>query len=69
MALAAVELGLGACHIWGAVRAINADEALLKELSLPEGFAPCCGLIAGKTAETYAPREIPEGKIKTAFIR
>ncbi|HHT17026.1 MAG TPA: nitroreductase [Papillibacter sp.] len=69
MALAAVELGLGSCHIWGAVRGINADPALLTELNLPEGFTPCCGLIVGKTEETYAVRDIPEDKIKIAFIK
>lgn len=69
MALAAVELGLGACHIWGAVRALASDEALLKEVNLPEGFTPCCGIIVGRTDEVYAPREIPENKIKTAFIK
>jgi len=69
MALAAVELGIGACHIWGAVRAILQNKELLAKLNLPEGFTPCCGIILGKTNETYTERQIPEGRIKTDFIR
>lgn len=69
MVLASVELGLGACHIWGATAALSMNEALVKELHLPEGFSPCCGMILGQTAETYTAREIPEGRIATAFIK
>jgi len=69
MALAAVELGLGACHIWGATAALSHNEELLKQLNLPEGFTPCCGIILGKTEEVYTEREIPENRIQTAYIR
>ena len=69
MALAAVELGLGACHIWGATVALSKNEELVKELNLPEGFTPCCGLIVGQTDEVYAERDIPEGRIQTAYIK
>lgn len=58
MALEAVELGLGTCHIWGAVRAINADPVLRGKLGLPEGFRPVCGAIFGKTDTAYEPREL-----------
>ena len=58
MALEAVELGIGTCHIWGAVRGINADPALLAKLGLPEGFRPVCGVIFGKSDTPYAPREV-----------
>ena len=68
MALEAVELGLGTCHIWGAVRAIDADADLLAELDLPEGFSPCCGVIVGKTEEAYEPREVPADRIATDVI-
>lgn len=69
MALAAVELGLGACHIWGATAALNMNPELVAKLNLPEGFTPCCGMILGKTEETYSPREIAKGRIATAYIR
>ena len=67
-ALAAVSLGLGACHIWGAIRALNKAPDLLAALNLPEGFAPCCALALGKTQETYTKREVAEGRIMTRFM-
>lgn len=69
MTFAAVELGLGACHIWGATAALNLNPELVAELNLPEGFTPCCGMLLGKTEEVYALREIPEGRIATAYIK
>ncbi len=69
MATAATELGIGSCHIWGAVRFLNDNEELLKELNLPEGMIPCCAIILGHTDEKYTLRDIPENKIKTDFIK
>ena len=60
MAIAATELGLGSCHIWGAVRTLNVSPELLAELNLPEGKIPCCALIVGKTDEKYTLRDIPD---------
>lgn len=68
MALAATELGVGVCHIWGAMMAVRANPALTAELKLPEGHVPCCSVVLGKTDESYALREIPEGRIDTAFL-
>lgn len=68
MALAAVELGLGSCHIWGAVRVLNTRPDLLKELNLPEGMTPCCGIILGKTSESYTLRDVPEDRIQTEYF-
>lgn len=63
MALAAAELGVGACHIWGATMAtVNAPE-VLNALQLPEGFVPCCAITLGKTDGAYEPREIPMDRI------
>ena len=67
-ALAATALGLGACHIWGAIRALNKEPALLAELNLPAGFAPCCALALGKTQEQYAKREIKDNRIMTVTM-
>lgn len=67
MALEAVELGLGACCIWGAVFAMNQSEEILQELKLPEGYVPCCAISVGKTEEKYEMRDIPENRIKVIF--
>jgi nitroreductase len=67
-ALAAVSLGLGACHIWGAIRALNKAPALLEALNLPEGFLPCCALALGRTNEPYAVREVKDGRIETSMM-
>ncbi len=69
IAIAATELGVGSCHIWGAVRLLNDNEELLKELNLPEGMVPCCAITLGQTDEKYELREISENKIKTDFIK
>lgn len=68
MALAATDAGIGVCHIWGAVRAINATPQLLAALNLPQGFTPCCAAALGHTAEAYTLRDIPENRIATDFI-
>ena len=65
MSLAAVELGLGSCLIWGAVRVLNTRPDLVAELPIPEGMKPCCGVIVGKTDVEYALREVAENRIKT----
>lgn len=68
IALAAVSLGLGACHIWGAIRALNKEPQLLSYLNLPEGFAPCCAVAIGKTQETYSIRSVTPGRITTGYL-
>ena len=60
MALEAVDIGLGVCHIWGAIIAMNGNKDLLSKLELPERFAPCCTICIGKTDEKYEAREIPK---------
>ena len=67
-ALAATALGLGACHIWGAIRALNKEPQLLAELKLPEGFAPCCALALGRTKETYEERAVKANRINTVYM-
>ena len=69
MAIAATELGIGSCHIWGAVRFLNDNAELLKELNLPDGMIPCCAITLGHTDEKYEIRDIPENKIKTNFLK
>lgn len=69
MSLAAVELGLGQCCIWGATMALSKNEELLEALHLPEDFVPCCSLILGKREGFYEQREIPMERIGCNFIR
>ena len=69
MALAATEIGVGACHIWGAVRALNASPDLLAELNLPQGRVPCCAIALGHTDEVYTRREIKKNRIATDFFK
>ena len=68
IALAATELNIGSCYIWGATAAISKNDEILKELKLPEGHILCCGVILGKTLEKYEVKEIPE-RISITFIK
>jgi len=68
MALAATALGLGSCDIWGSLQAANERSDIVRMYELPEDFVVCCGIIIGATDEEFPLREIPEEKIKTAFL-
>lgn len=63
MSLAAVDEGVGACHIWGCILALQSNPLLIQKLGIPEGFTPACALAVGVTTETYETREIPEDRI------
>lgn len=69
MALAATSMGIGCCHIWGAVMAIAADPELTKKLELPSGFVPCCGIVLGETTEEYTLRNIPADRVLVNYVR
>lgn len=69
MAIAATELGVGACHIWGATGVLDGNAELIRELKVPEGMVPCCAIALGKTDEKYIIREIPDNRIKTECIK
>lgn len=68
MALAATELGVGTCYIWGATAATSRNPEILSELKLPEDFVPCCAVCLGKTDITYELREIPADKIRKTVV-
>ncbi len=68
MALAATELGVGACHIWGATAALAGSEELCGEVGIPEGFVPCCAIVLGKTDYNYPERDVPSGRIELSFV-
>lgn len=68
MALAATDLGAGACHIWGAVMQLKDKPDLVASLNLPAGFVPACALAVGETANAYSAREIDTTRIATDYI-
>lgn len=63
MTLAATDLGVGSCLIYGATAALCADLALLARLDLPEGFAPRASVVLGQTAEPLPERDAPADRI------
>ncbi len=63
MSLAAVNEGVGVCHIWGCTVALSANKELIAKLGIPEGFTPACAVAIGMTDEEYTEREIPEDRI------
>ena len=69
MSICATELGVGACHIWGAIRALNQNQELLAQLNLPQGFVPCCAIALGQTDEKYELREIIDNRINTQYLK
>ena len=68
MALAAVDFGIGCCHIWGAVMALSISPDLVNRLELPDGYTPCCGIVLGGTTEQYTMRDIPENRVEVNKI-
>lgn len=69
MAIAATALGVGACHIWSAPRALRSLKELQKEMGISASFIPCCAIALGQTDEEYTSREIESNKIKTTYIK
>lgn len=69
MALAATALGVGACHIWGAVGALNAASELKASLNVPEGMTPCCAIALGHFDGKYEIREIAEKRMATNYMK
>ena len=68
MSLACVQLGVGSCLIWGAIRALNKQPEMLSQLNLPENFVPCCALTVGKTEETYSPRAVNRSRVTVDYL-
>lgn len=69
MALAATELGVGACHIWGAVGTLNASNELKALLNIPKGMTPCCAIALGHFGGKYEIREIAPNRITTNYMK
>lgn len=68
MALAAVDEGVGVCHIWGCVVALASNPDLIQKLGIPAGFTPACAVAVGQTTETYTERNIPEDRIQVNYL-
>jgi nitroreductase len=58
MALAAVELGIGQCVIYGAIRALLKSPKLIARLQLPAGYNPLGALVLGVSDESYVKRDV-----------
>lgn len=69
MAICATELGVGACHIWSAPRALRSLDGLKEEMGIPVDLIPCCAIALGKTKDVYSEREIDWEKITTKYIK
>lgn len=57
MSLAATDLGLGSVYLMGFLVAFSADAELVKELNLPEGFAPVSAIAVGYPTEPLVERD------------
>ena len=68
MAIAATDLNVGSCYIWGAVAALNENPKLIEKLNLPEGFTPCCVIILGKFDGKYEERNIQSTRVTSNYI-
>ena len=68
MCLAAIELGMGSCAIYGATKALSANAELVAKLNLPEGFVPTGSAIFGSTEATFELRDIPMDKMVINYI-
>lgn len=69
MAIAATELGVGACHIWGAAGVLGGNSELISELNIPEGMTPCCAIALGHFDGKYELREVADNRIQTNFVK
>lgn len=69
MALAATDLGIGVCYLWGVTATVSNTPELLAKLSLPEGHELLAAVGVGPTNETYTERDIPKDRIATTYVK
>lgn len=65
MMLAATDIGIDSCYIWGTVLACRAESDLLDDLELPDGYEPIASVAFGYSNE---PEE-PEKPMNTSTIK
>lgn len=68
MHLAAADLGLGSCYLWGVIQTLSQSFDLLYRLKLKDGFWPVSALAVGKSNVPLEPRAVPMTRIYTNFI-
>ncbi len=68
MTLAATDSDIGSVYILGALCAFGADQSLVKELNLPEGFVPVSGIVLGYPSEPFTYEKGIKHTIKTNII-
>ena len=56
MLLQAVELGLGGTYIWGCLRKLRANSAVVEKLRLPEGYQILSAMVVGYPAQPVQER-------------
>lgn len=69
MALAATDLGLGSVYLLGFLNVFSSDNSLLKELNLPEGFAPVSAIAIGHPTEPITEERKFKQTIKVNFLK
>lgn len=60
MCLAATDLGLASCYIWGCLKKLRNNPEALSKLNLPEGYEVLSAFICGYPREEIRDREIKE---------
>lgn len=68
MILTSIDLGLGACHIEGAILKLRDNYELLETLKFPDGFTPVLGCVFGETNVELSIRTLHEERILKTFI-
>lgn len=68
MAIAAADLGLDSCYLFGIVRAIRGDRELCRTLRIPDGYEPCSILAVGHGAVPQPPKTLSPDHIACDFI-
>lgn len=58
MCLAATNLGLGSCYIWGCLRKLRNNPEALALLGLPEGYEILSAFVCGHPVEPLAERSL-----------
>lgn len=56
MCMAAADLGLGSCYIWGCLKKLRKNEEALALLKLPEGYEVLSAFVCGYPTETIEDR-------------
>ncbi len=66
--IAATELELGSCIIWGTGFAMNSNKELMDKLDLKNGYKPLAGIVFGYSDKEFAQRP-DRVTYETRFIR